>query len=118
MGESFLTKSSVLLVSTFQDFSSPVVKLWSRSPSGAAPLGAGSGFTQIATDVAITFDGGIFVTGYVTGWSVGSNDCFIMRLASRTLEKIFVKSFGTTNSEQCVSIHVSNMYDYIYVGGN
>ena len=66
----------------------------------------------------MTVDGGIFVTGYINGaFTLGGNDCFVLRL-NYTLDMIWVKSFGTvTNNEECMSIQITRNYDYFYLGG-
>ncbi len=73
---------------------------------------------QEARDVAVTSDGGIFVTGIITNaFTKGSSDCFILRLDDQ-LDLVYAKSFGASSEYlECYSIQVTRNYDYIYLGG-
>ena len=74
--------------------------------------------------MAVTNDGGIFVTGIITSSTAGETpftkgeaDCFILRL-NYTLERVYAKSFGVGSTWMgCYSIQVTRNYDYIYLGG-
>eukprot|EP00347_Sterkiella_histriomuscorum_P021608 403333387 len=117
VGQAFngLGRYSALIVMLDDDLvNTPVIKMWSNSISTID----GSSPNQLATDVATTSDGGIFVTGFLSNaWTLGGYDCFVLRL-NYTLQVVYAKSFGTsTDNELCYSIQVTRNYDYIYLGG-
>jgi hypothetical protein len=68
-----------MIVKSNAALSSGIYKLWSTSN-----YGKGIAYNQEARDVALTNDGGIFVTGWVSGWSTGGQvdggDCYVLRL--------------------------------------
>ena len=58
-----------------------------------------------ASSVHTTMDGGIYVAGYIdhSDGTHGGKDCMILRL-NYTMDIIYIKTFGSSDDEECTSV--------------